>query len=126
MPGGGLLGARSDLVGGRPAGVQERAASYVYGCRTVRVAVPFGGEDTFTGFLRSQVGAPYDPLAIVGFVAGRDWRSTNAWFCSELIARALELAGVFKYPIAAPVNRITPADLLLMLSAVAPVVLPVT
>lgn len=42
-------------------------------------------------FLRGEIGKPYDRLAILGIFFRRDWQQTDAWFCSELIARASQM-----------------------------------
>ena len=73
----------------------------------------------FYAFLKTQIGKPYDHSAILGFALDRDWRQSDSWFCSELVAAALEKAGYFSFCLAAPANKITPADLLLALSATA-------
>lgn len=59
---------------------------------------------------RSQAGKPYDWTADFGVLLHRDWRATDSWNCSELIARAFEVAG---HPLlhADHVNRITPGVL---------------
>ena len=66
----------------------------------------------------AQVGKPYDETAILAFALNRDWRETDAWFCSELAAAALEAAGVFPYKLAASENKITPEDLFLAVSVI--------
>ena len=53
---------------------------------------------------------------IAGLVAGRDWRETDSWFCSELIAAALVACGWFPTPLAADFAKITPRDMLLIVS----------
>lgn len=60
----------------------------------------------------SQVGKPYDWTAIAGLVMRRDWRETDSWFCSELVAWACEQAGT---PLlrANRLNRITPGQIAL-------------
>lgn len=69
-------------------------------------------ESKFWNFLASQDGKPYDWRAIVSFGLGsRDWREDDSWFCSELQARALEVAGLLTLPLDIPVWRITPRDL---------------
>lgn len=61
-------------------------------------------------FCRSQVGKPYDWKAVLGIGLHRDWRDDAAWFCSELVAAALEYAGI--EPVAKDASRVTPDDLL--------------
>lgn len=126
LPDGQLLGARSDEVGGRPAGVQARDSTYVGENKTIRVSIAGSTpqhEALALEFAKSQIGAPYDSEAIAAFVVGRDWREPNTWFCSELAARVLELAGCVK-TLAAPANKVTPAALLLVVSALTDVVIP--
>ena len=75
-----------------------------------------GQVGAFWGFLDAQIGCPYDWRAIVSFGLGeRDWRAPGAWFCSELQARALEVAGVILLPKALPVERITPRDVYMLI-----------
>ena len=64
----------------------------------------------------SQKDKPFDKSAMwrVMSTEARDWKLPDAWFCSELFAWACETAGLFQ--IVAPKNRITPADLLLLLN----------
>lgn len=120
----GLLGARSDQVGGAAAGVQVRDPTYVHGCRAaLRVQLPCEPQVTakYLAFIRAQVGMPYDHEGILAFVVGRDWRGPGAWFCSELVAAGLEHAGYFEHPLASPANKIDPASLILALSVCAPI-----
>jgi hypothetical protein len=118
LPDGSLLGARNDVIGAIPAGVQIRPAGYVVGDRMKRVVIPRSDvrEANYYDYVEAQIGKPYDRCAIAAFFAGRDWRDETAWFCSELVAAGLEAAGVV-YPLSAPVNKIAPDDLLLVLSA---------
>ena len=118
-----LLGARNDVYKDIPAGVQKRPPAYANFSSTKRVDLDTTPPcaDRFYKFLDSQIGKPYDGEAILGFAVNRDWRDPAAFFCSELVAAGLEDAGYFAYSLAAPSNKITPADLLLALSAVAPV-----
>lgn len=112
MPDGSLLGARSDRIGGKPPGVQVRPANYArWPLRVVySLDVLPWQEETFYGFLDAQIGKPYDKLAIWAFVLNRNWRDVDSWICSELQARALEIAGVLR-PSLLPVNKITPVML---------------
>lgn len=41
----------------------------------------------------SQNGKPYDYMAIFGFFSTRQWQLADSWYCSELVAWALERAG---------------------------------
>ena len=119
LPDGRLLGARSDNIGGAPPGVQIRDSGYTGTdpALVLRLPTPVALEVAFYAFLTAQIGKPYDSMSILSFVDGRDWRTPDSWFCSELIAACLEKCGYFPYPLAAPANKITPADLLLAISA---------
>jgi hypothetical protein len=67
--------------------------------------------------MSEQDGKPYDWRAILGFGMGeRDWRVPDSWFCSELQARALEVAGILNFPADVPMWRITPRDLWLLVT----------
>lgn len=119
MPDGKLLGSRSDEVGGAISGVWIRNADYLGDKPTLRVDLPctLQQETLFYDFLEKQIGKRYDKLAIFSFATGRNWQDDDAWFCDELQAAALVSCGYFKFPLASPANRITPGDLLLVLSA---------
>jgi hypothetical protein len=119
MPAGTLLGARSDRVGGAPPGVQIRSPEYADWALVKKVwlqATPVQLQ-VFYKFLTDQIGKPYDKRAIMGFIAGRDWREPDAWFCSELIAAALEYCHWFPYELCTPTNKVDPSGLLLAVSA---------
>lgn len=123
LPDGRLLGARNDVLMGVPAGVQIRPPGYAPFTHTQRVTLmaPDPIVDDFYAFVQSQVGKPYDDLAILAFAVDRDWRNAGAWFCSELDGRGLEVAGYFPAPLATHANKLTPPDLLLACSARVPV-----
>jgi uncharacterized protein YycO len=115
-----LLGARF------PDGVQVRPSDYMKFTRTERVdiVVPYFKETAFKTFIKEQVGKPYDWLAIISFscivACNRNWRQEDAWFCSELIAAAFEYSGITRQ-LAPTINRLTPRDIYLVVSAIAPV-----
>jgi uncharacterized protein YycO len=114
-----LLGARSDKVGGRPAGVQIRPVNYATFTR--RVIMTIAANDIqkakFNNFLMKQLGKPYDTEAIWAFMFNRNWRELDSWICSELQAAALEASGVFNTLYLAA-NKITPVSLALAASAI--------
>lgn len=114
-----LLGARADVVGNIPAGVQVRPKDYLpfSATKVVSLATTDDVRARFWNFLTAQIGKPYDESAYAAFVLDRDWRKHNAWCCSEIDARALEVSGFLRYPLAAAYNRVAPCDLLLVLSA---------
>jgi len=116
---GSLFGARSDSVGGEPAGCYRRPANYEKW--SYKVVFELTATDTqkkiWTAFLEEQYAKPYDRLAIWGFALGRAWREEDCWVCSELQARALEVAGIIP-PLYLTVSRITPEALALVCSAI--------
>lgn len=112
MPDGRKIGAEFD-------GVQARAADYDKGAITKELVLELkcdaATSKKFYSFLESQIGKPYDFSAVAAFAAVRDWQKPDAWFCSELIAAALLECGYLR-PLAASTNKITPRDLVLILS----------
>lgn len=118
MSDGMLLGARDDVVGAAPAGVQIRPADYVRGYALLRVTLPCPDAiaNAYYDFVHEQLGKSYDETAIKAFVTGRNWAEDDSWFCSELCAAGLEKSG-YLHMLSAPVNKIAPDDLLLVLSA---------
>jgi hypothetical protein len=105
-----LLGARVK------GGVQKRLPGYAPFTKILRVTLPFQATD-YDKFLNDQIGKPYDGTAIAAFAFDRDWRKADSWFCSELIAAALEACNFFRYPLVTAANKLTPPDLLLLCSA---------
>lgn len=118
VPNGLLLGARSDVIGGIPAGVQYRPQYYAHWVRRTVFEIPATQteERAFYRFLTSQIGKPYDHQAIFAFVLNRDWREDDSWICSELQAAALEASGITP-PLYLAANKITPVALALAVSA---------
>lgn len=72
----------------------------------------------FFAWCTSQLGKPYDLDAVMSnFVGMRDFRNANKWFCSEYIACGLEACGWFKNPLALGIEKLTPRDLAIAVSA---------
>jgi hypothetical protein len=117
---GNLWGARSDELGGKPAGVQIRPKGYAEFSKTAVYDIPCTAtqEMQFWSFLRGQIGKPYDETAIVAFGLFQDWHNAKGWFCSELIIAALVAAGVFACPLSETPNILTPRDAQLLVSTV--------
>lgn len=114
-----LLGARMDSVGGAGPGVQIRTPDYVSWSKKVVIDVPCTAEQKIAAlnFAMKQIGLPYDQEAILAFVAARDWRKPDSWFCSELGA-AIGETGALWPALYSPANKITPVGLALVCSAV--------
>jgi hypothetical protein len=125
MRDGSLIGARSDWIepldgtAAIPPGVQRRPANYEHWKERVVMTLPCDElqEQSFIAFNLSQIGKPYDSTAIWGFVAGRDWRQQDSWFCSELQMAAIESTDLW-VPLYTPRNKVTPACLATVASSV--------
>ena len=125
---GGMLGASGSpevpVIEGNPDGVAVRAPDYQeFGIRRrATVRLPDGVDRKFIDLVRTQMGKPFDDSALYEFFDDfedpRDWRQPDKWFCSELFTWALERAGAFPYDLLIPKNRVSPADLLLLLNPV--------
>lgn len=114
---GSLLGARDDVMMGIAPGVQVRPSAYVNFSAVKVVKIPCTDDEKtkFYSLAFSQVGKPYDESAILAFVAGRNWRSEDSWFCSELGLWCLE-GSFLPYKAALTENKATPGDLFLVSS----------
>lgn len=116
LPDGRLLGARYK------GGVAIRTPGYAPFTATRRISVPTDKAPMIYRAALSQRGKPYDSWAIAAFAlpilrSGRRWRDPRAWECSELAAWCFERGGFFAgHKIALPPDRVTPGDLLLLLS----------
>ena len=82
-----FLGARLD------GGVQIRPHNYIKpsAFRYAYVEVP--DPRNVYGWSTTQIGKPYDWMAIAGFLPRTNWHDTGRWFCSELVSYAFEQAG---------------------------------
>lgn len=112
-PSGNLLGARHS------GGVQVRSPGYLNFTNRVLMTVPCTDAQNlaFYSFLAAQVGKPYDAEAIWAFAFNRNWRETDSWICSELLAAAGESAGILPTLYLAA-NKITPVVCAVAFSAV--------
>lgn len=119
MPDGRLLGAH--IAGG----VLARKADYDKGQWTkqlfVELPVEQASADAFHAYLISRLNRPYDMAAIVGFVLHRDEHTERGFICSALQTMALRDCGYFATPLVEPAHKISPRDLLLILSGRVPV-----
>jgi hypothetical protein len=124
---GNLLGAsdspNAPVITGNPSGVAIRPPDYQpFAIRRIaHVYVPARVEARFYDILRSQLGEPFDNSAMHAVFSShvsdpRDWKDESAWFCSELKAWSFEEAGALDVPPLISKNRVTPPDLLLIIS----------
>ncbi len=126
IPGEGLLGVSGeDKSIGDIGGVQIRKFGmwpYLHPPRVARLTT--AGAEAIIEKGKTQIGKPFDNSALYGFLedmghsprASRDWRDHGSWFCSEYVAWVLESSHFFPYTLISAKNRITPADLLLLLN----------
>ena len=119
LPGGNLLGSRSDTVGGQHSGVQIRPPDYANFAIKVQMWAHFEPhiEIQLLDWYRSQVGKPYDHEAILGFIVNRNWRDDGSWECAELVTAGLEQFKILP-TLYTPSNRVTPVCLATVISAV--------
>ncbi len=115
-----VLEDRSCLGASDPGGVAIRQSEYQdFGMRR-RAIIQTDKADAIHAAAKSQLGKPFDDSALYDFLSDkpgdRNWRSTDRWFCAELLAWACEAAGLWPYKLLVPKNRISPADLLLLLN----------
>ena len=140
VPGEGLLGVSgSDRDIGDIGGVQIRRPGmwpYLHPPKVARLQT--NKADALIRRAKTQIGKPFDNGALYNFLDDmghapkRNWRDHGAWFCSEfvtwvlegdkgltdveLVVGGLESGGFFPYSLISAKNRITPADLLLLLN----------
>lgn len=111
---GGLLGARSDLKGGKPRGVQMRPADYLKG-HQIRISVlDFDflseKEKAIEEWLLSQVGRKYAMSDIEDFIFGRKTKNNGQWICSALGDECAIQFGLY-VSTGVPPSQITPDTL---------------
>jgi hypothetical protein len=116
-PEGKYLGAHAD------GGVQARAAGYDAAVLQQELFVDLpetapGQVQEFYAFLNRHVGEPYDFKSILGFlVPDIAAHQPQHVICSALQALALRQCEWFATPLSEPAHKITPRDLLLIISA---------
>jgi len=92
---GSCLGARSDVIGNIPAGVQVRPAGYEKWKRRQVLALDCSAlqHEAWLEFLNSQIGKGYDQADILGFILGRPMKTAGHWICSALQMDAAVVCG---------------------------------
>ena len=125
---GNLLGASDNpdapVVSGNPRGVAIRPPDYQRFAvrRDAVLATTTERKKRFHDFCFEQLGKPFDGSALSprAFLSReftyRDWRDNDKWYCAELMGRATEIAPLLDWPIPGIKNRITAADLILLLA----------
>lgn len=72
--------------------VRPLADMLAHATKTAILTLP-GDPQAVIAAARSQIGKPYDWSGVLGFGFRRRWQDDDAWFCSELVAWAFEVAG---------------------------------
>jgi hypothetical protein len=127
MQDGNLLGAsdspHAPYIEGNPGGVAIRPPDYQpFAIRRIaNIYTPARVEARFEELMRAQLGEPFDDMAMHAVfkpdnMGNRDWRDASAWFCSEMFAWGFEESGALDVPPLVSKDRVTPADLLLIVS----------
>lgn len=118
LPGGmEVIDARSDVIGGVPAGVQIRPISYLKGeeCLWLEIPCALEQEQAAEDAARSVLGRPYDVAGIIDFATGHaddSWKDAQDFFCSALGTWMLWKAGILGSDVLVPFTNIDPADAL--------------
>lgn len=109
-----LLGARSDVIQGIPAGVRVRPPNYEPWAHVSRVTIPCtdAQQDAFMTFIQSKIGTAYNSVGILGILLD-DAGVTNQsdLFCSQFLTEAVQASGVWSHPLGVPANTVDPNDL---------------
>lgn len=115
---GGLLGAFERKVSGYGSGVFMRRPGYIQLAAQVQIDIPCSDmqRQAWEGFLRQQLGEPYDWDVIAGFATGANWQDPGKWICSQMQTAALQVSGILP-ELYLPANKITPTALALVCSA---------
>jgi len=128
MADGNLIGSSNNphapVIRGNPSGVAIRPPDYQRFAvrRDAHIQTTFERAQRFEAYLREQLGKPFDGEALKPEVflsphfEWREWRKEESWFCAELIAHAVEVAELLDWAIPGIKNRVTPADLILLLA----------
>jgi len=125
---GNLLGASDNpyapVIAGNARGVAIRPPDYQRFAvrRNMTIHTTNKRATRFYDFCMAQLGKPFDKDALKPSVFlssqfhNRDWRTSDSWFCAEMIGCATEQAPLLDWTIPGIKNRITPADLILLLA----------
>lgn len=93
-------------------GVREasRDAAIAHASHWAIVEYPHANPSAMVAAARSQIGKPYDMTGALGIGLHRDWQEDDAWWCSELIPWAAQVAGE-PWFMPQALHRITPQHL---------------
>ena len=114
LPNGTIIAALSDRsVRNVPGDYDTTSTSQIF----VDVLMPPNDLKRWVAYLWSRVGRPYDWTAIYGEAMHLNWRAPCGFICSMLCALSLREAGTFSRPLSEEAHKLSPRDVLLILSA---------
>jgi hypothetical protein len=115
-PAGMYRGSRSDVIKGVPPGYEDRPAHYETWARQTIYTLPVTAEQyrLYWEFSERQLHKPYASRGLMRSFGlnqhGKtDWRSQQAWWCSQEVMANCEYAGIGA-PLARYVNSVEPGD----------------
>ncbi len=123
---GNLFGAsdspNAPVIHGNPRGVAVRPFDYQHFGYRRQMVIDTQRADDIRRIAVTQLGKDFDNSSLRDFISDsfpgqRDWRLDDSWFCAELILWAME-AGYFwgTPPLPWPKNRVSPTDILMILT----------
>lgn len=112
------LDARSDVLGGVPAGVHIRLPDTETWVKKRRATLQVTEQEyaDWEANLRGKIGCPYDKGGIMGFILGKDDHGKGQWFCSALAINAVQHIKKVPYPLPILAHQISPDAALLILA----------
>lgn len=114
------LDARSDVLGGVPAGIHIRDLKTEAWVRKRRCTLQVTATEyaNWEANLRAKIGDAYAAGDIAGFIFDRMWHRAGTYDCSALVINALQHIKKVPFPLVVPAHQITPNVALLIVQAV--------
>lgn len=112
------LDARSDVLGGVPAGVHIRQPYYEDWVKKRRATLQVTPEEyaIWEANLRAKITDDYGKGDIMDFILGRSGHAAGQWICSALAINAVQHIKKVPYPLPVPAHEISPNTALLILA----------
>ena len=91
VDGGYIIEASATKAGRHKAGVRVRLLSELLAESSHHeyIKIPCSDPHAALAWALMQVGRPYDYRGVLGFPLRGDWQADDSWFCSELVAAAI-------------------------------------
>lgn len=114
------LDARSDVIGGVPAGVHIRDGAKERSIKRERWALEVTQPqyDAWEANLRARIGDAYGKRDILDFIEGRPGHVNGQWICSAHAIDALQHIHLVPYPLPWLAHELTPDDALLVFATI--------